>query len=53
MDMASVRAFMEKYASDALTDDVLDLVSGGTRDSAIAFLQQYCQGIPISRPYEE
>lgn len=53
MDMASVRAFMEKYAQDALTDDVLDLVSGGTRDTAIEFLQQYCWGIPLSRPYEE
>lgn len=36
-----------------LTEAELDLVTGGTRDSAIAFLEKYCEGIPLDRVCKE
>jgi len=32
-----------------LTEDKLDLVRGGVRENSIAFLEAYCEGIPLDR----
>lgn len=56
MSMELFKAFMKKiatYETCALTEDELDLITGGNCESAIQFLESYCWGIPLDRQRKE
>ncbi|MBP7174901.1 MAG: hypothetical protein KBA53_01615 [Thermoclostridium sp.] len=43
----------EPQPKEEMAEDELGLVVGGTRESAIEFLERYAPGIPIGRVQEE
>lgn len=54
MSIELVKAFIKKMGETcALTDDDLDLVTGGRREETIAFLESYCKKITNFGAQEE